>query len=214
MEINPINGPKFCLATVTASAGFLVSLAISPAFAGWVVGTILLSGLAVAAWIDTGKRVIPNWITYPLISLGVITNLVMSVIVNDGQSNSIGIQASLAGAMLCFLLMLVLYLAHATGGGDVKLAAAIGAFLGPYDGLMAIGWCHVIAGSVAAIWILSRIPFPKLIVSAFGYAKIAFLERRVPRVSIEVGSLANKRMPMAAFFALGVLITQLGYQLW
>lgn len=209
-----MNRRTLCLATTVASVGFWTSLVISPEFAGWLVGAILLLGLVVAAWIDTDRRVIPNWISYPLISFGVITNLVMTVTVDENQVNNVGIQASLTGAAICFFLMLVLYLANATGGGDVKLAAAIGAFLGPHDGLMAIGWCHLIAGIVAVIWMLSRLSFPMLIASVIGYAKIAVWERRAPRVSAEVCSLANKRMPMAAFFALGVIITQLGYQLW
>ncbi len=42
--------------------------------------------------------------------------------------------------------MLCMFLAGATGGGDVKLATALGAFLGPEIGLSAIAWCHVLAG--------------------------------------------------------------------
>lgn len=214
MEIESMHGRKISVVIAALSVGFLVSLVISPAWAGWLVGITLLVGLAAAAWIDTGRRIIPNWITYPMISFGVITNLVISIVAAENPTNGVGIQASLTGATLCFTLMLVVYLAQATGGGDVKLAAAIGAFLGPHDGLMAIGWCHLIAGIVAVIWMLSRVSFPKLITSTIDYAKIAFLQRGVPSVSLEVNRLANRRMPMAAFFALGVLFTQLGYQLW
>jgi prepilin peptidase CpaA len=62
----------------------------------------------------------------------------------------VGLGAALAGWAVGLLLMLPGYLIGATGGGDVKLFAAIGAFLGP--SLMFYALIHTaIAGALLAV---------------------------------------------------------------
>ena len=83
---------------------------------------ILLAILAVAAVLDVRNRRIPNLLTYPAIILGLglawfqggvplfLNHLIALTVVG--------------------LPMLILFLAGTLGGGDVKLMAAVGAFLG------------------------------------------------------------------------------------
>lgn len=83
---------------------------------------ILCAVLAVAAFIDVRTHRIPNWLTYPTILLG------FSLAFFNGGS------ALLANHLLGFfaagLPFLALFLNGSLGGGDVKLMAGVGAFLG------------------------------------------------------------------------------------
>jgi prepilin peptidase CpaA len=66
---------------------------------------------------------------------------------------------SLLGTLACGALMLVAYVCFATevGGGDVKLLAMIGGFLGPCEGLEAMLWTMVIAGVLAVLVLVWRV---------------------------------------------------------
>ena len=191
-----------------------ICIVVAPATAGYILLTYLSGVLLVASWIDTKTRLIPNRLTYPLVLFGIGGNLAMSVFVNDEVAGVVGIEESLKGTAFCFSLMLLLFLSNATGGGDVKLATAIGAFLGPEAGIQAIAWCHLLAGVFVLIWMLSRIHFTQVKRTTWAYAKACFFMGRLQPIALNFGSVAHKRIPMAAFFALGVLVTQLGFRLW
>ncbi|MDZ4851942.1 MAG: A24 family peptidase [Pirellulaceae bacterium] len=195
-------------------ATFSGCVLVAPEFAGWLMGASLAVAMLTASWIDTKTRLIPNRLTYPLILFGVVGNLAMSLFVSDEIAGVVGIEESLKGTGLCFSLMLLLFLSNATGGGDVKLATAIGAFLGPQDGIMAIAWCHVLAGIFVLVWMLSRVRMLQGLRSAWAYGETCILSRRLQPIALNFGSVAHKRIPMAAFFALGVLLTTLGFRLW
>ncbi len=88
----------------------------------WVTGLAIVTVAVAAGWFDVKERRIPNALTVPALGLA----LVLSV---PGGLPSLG--SSLAGAGLCLLLALPLFLVRGLGGGDVKLLVAFGAFLGP-----------------------------------------------------------------------------------
>ncbi|HQU43403.1 MAG TPA: A24 family peptidase, partial [Pirellulales bacterium] len=72
-----------------------------------------------------------------------------------GYLGAVGIEDSLAGLALCGGLMLVCYVLFRVGGGDVKLMAMMGAFLGVERGLEALLWTFVLAaclGIIALAW--------------------------------------------------------------
>lgn len=128
-----------------------------------MVCTAVLVGLLVVATItDVGWREIHNWTTYP----GIIIALLMSGIASgfgvdaidgtDTQVVAFGIVPftdSLFGFLSCAGMMLVCYVffAGGVGGGDVKLIAMIGAFLGVTSGLEAMLWTFVLSACMALI---------------------------------------------------------------
>lgn len=83
----------------------------------------MLAMLVIASCIDARSRRIPNWLTLSLASAGVAQSFVPGSLVTPGQS--------LLGLLLGFGIPMVLFVMGALGGGDVKLLAAVGAWLGP-----------------------------------------------------------------------------------
>lgn len=111
------------------SAGLAAGLA---AYFGWgwpLLGAALLTGyLLVLAWIDADTQLLPDCLTLPLLWLGLVFNLL---------SGQVSLEAALWGAIGGYGL---LWLVNAVfkqlrgkdglGGGDAKLLAALGAWLG------------------------------------------------------------------------------------
>jgi prepilin peptidase CpaA len=100
---------------------------------------------AVGAYTDWRTGHIPNWITFPAIALGPLIHLV-GYGVHDGLD--LGLLPSLVGIVICGLVPYVIFKIRvkgadgeeqgaAMGGGDVKLLAAVGGFLGPFLGIAA-----------------------------------------------------------------------------
>lgn len=108
---------------------------------------VLSAGLLVATVIDLRTRRIPNVLTASMAALG------LGLAAAGANENTIG--ASLAGLVFGLLLMLPGYALGATGAGDVKLMAAVGAILGPALVLLAF-ICTSIAGGVLALVIAVR----------------------------------------------------------
>jgi prepilin peptidase CpaA len=88
----------------------------------------LLGLLLVAAVIDVRQRRIPNWLTFGLILSGLARAAAFGI--PGGPANA------LAGLLAGAAVPLVLFILGALGGGDVKLLAGIGAWVGPRDAFL------------------------------------------------------------------------------
>ena len=89
----------------------------------------------VAAICDVRNRRIPNLLTFGAAAIGLIV-----ATLSHGLS---GAGMSAGGWLLALCLWLPLYALGGMGAGDVKLMAAIGAFLGPSTVFFEIGRAHV-----------------------------------------------------------------------
>lgn len=83
----------------------------------------LLALLALAATIDLRSRRIPNWLTLMLALTGLMQSL--TPVANTPFLSAVG------GLTIGFALAFALFALGALGGGDVKLLAGCGAWLGP-----------------------------------------------------------------------------------
>ncbi len=107
----------------------LVAVAMAVAATGlWPAGAaaavlVLAAGVGIAAWVDSRHGVIPDLLTAPLIVLGLAASFLAAPLVGGA--------AALAGAIVGAGCGLVVRWLGALGRGDVKLLAAIGAWLGP-----------------------------------------------------------------------------------
>ena len=109
-----------------------------PAFAY----ALLVTALLIVSFIDLAHMIIPDAVTLPGLAVGVAVSLLPS---------SIGFANAVAGACLgggIFLLIALIYPAG-MGGGDVKLIAMIGAFVGWQAVLVTIilsAFCGAVCG--------------------------------------------------------------------
>jgi len=98
-----------------------------------IVSAVIVT--AVAAYIDHRTGFIPNSVTLGGFAFALVARAGLAL----GSGGVSAIPASLGwalvGAIVCAIAPLVLYRAHALGGGDVKLFIALGAFLGPLGGM-------------------------------------------------------------------------------
>lgn len=94
-----------------------------PATPPVILEAVLLAMVIVAAATDIATRQIPNWITVPGALLGFAIQSYY-----DGLHGAL---LSLAGTAMGFSFFLLLHLAGGMGAGDVKLAGAVGALVGP-----------------------------------------------------------------------------------
>lgn len=131
---------------------------------------LLLALVGIAALTDIRSRKIYNWLTYPGIIgalglHGVGSLLASTQLVDEQRLRTLGwlpYQESLLGLFLCGAAMLVCYVLFGIGGGDVKLIAMIGAFLGPYEGLETMLWTFILGGAsgvAVLIWRLGLVRF-------------------------------------------------------
>jgi prepilin peptidase CpaA len=108
---------------------------------------VLAAGVLAATAIDLRTRRIPNGLTATMTGIGI-------ALAATGASGT-----SVAGSFLGFALGLVLMLPGyglgATGAGDVKLMAAVGAIVGPPLVVTAF-FCTAIAGGVLALAVAVR----------------------------------------------------------
>lgn len=128
-----------------------------------ILETVLLLLTGAATYTDLRWHKIYNWTTYPGILLGMLLNA--GQMRGAGGTVWDGLQESLSGFFLCGFILLVCFVLFQVGGGDVKLLAMVGAFLGPRRGLEVLLWTFVlgaVAGVVILIW---RVGFWRLVKS-------------------------------------------------
>ncbi len=126
----------------------------------------LLVLMIVATVTDVSQQKIYNWTTYSGILLAF---LLAGIATWSNQSfwSEIDIRASLIGFASCGAIMLVCFVLFQIGGGDVKLLAMVGAFLGLEAGIESLLWTFVIGGATAMIILIWRIGFLKLVKRVF-----------------------------------------------
>jgi len=108
---------------------------------------ILIPSVLLASWFDYAQRRVPNWLNALLI--------VMGFIVQACYFGTAGLATGTLGLLTGFGLLIVPWLMHGMGAGDVKLMAAIGVWLGPLLTLYSFALGAVIGGLAAAVMILS-----------------------------------------------------------
>jgi prepilin peptidase CpaA len=131
-----------------------------------VVTVLLVALLAVATVTDLTRHKVYNWTTYPGILAALGLNAVGSLLaaasaVDPGTLESVvgwvGLSWSLVGLAACGGVLLLCFVLFKVGGGDVKLMAMMGAFLGPERGIEAMLWTFVLGGCMGLIVLIWRV---------------------------------------------------------
>ncbi len=122
--------------------------------------TVLLLGLILVATVtDLLWHKIYNWTMYP----GILAALGLNAL-GWGLTELLD---GVVGLLACGFLMLFCYVMFRIGGGDVKLVAMLGAFLGLEKGIEAMLWTFVLGGCMGLIVLIWRVGPGRLIVRGF-----------------------------------------------
>ncbi len=132
--------------------------------------TLVVALVFLAAATDLWRQQIYNWLTYGGALAALAINAAGSAIEQNASAADlaqvgqwhrwlgwIGLGESAAGWAACGFLMLVAFVFFQIGGGDVKLLAMIGAFLGLERGLETLLWTFVLGASAAVILLIWRV---------------------------------------------------------
>jgi len=126
----------------------------------WAYG-VLVVVLAAAAIDDVCTGKIHNWITYPAILIGLVVPALIIALGYYFGHDAFGPQRvtladALIGLLVGFVPMFVAWRVGGVGGGDAKLAAAIGALAGWKFALATLFYGFAVAGVMALIVTLRR----------------------------------------------------------
>ena len=147
---SPISWRYFVVEGLAVALGVLVLWALGPGWAAlraFVLGLILIA----VTFIDLETQLIPDRVTVP----GIVAGLALSLVPSPRGLAWAVIGALVAGGIFYVIAVVSAMLLgqEAMGGGDVKLAAMLGAFLGWPHVLVAI-FLAVMAGGVGAVVLL------------------------------------------------------------
>jgi prepilin peptidase CpaA len=117
-----------------------------------VAAALLFLTLGIAATTDVISRKVYNWLTWPAIALGLGLGYAIGG-VGSSPWEAHSLVSHLAGLGLGFGLMMIGWWSRAVGGGEVKLAGAVGALGGFPFMIPALFWSSVV-GAIIAIWVL------------------------------------------------------------
>lgn len=150
--------------------------------------------LAVATITDLRNRRIPNWLTLPFLVAGLVAQVAMHGWSGAGQS--------LAGIALGAVIFGVLAAMGGMGMGDLKLCAAIGAWVGPSQLMIALVFTGLAGGAFALAWALCG-GFLGELLRGSGQLLLGGTQRG----DLSLSNPRARKMPYAPAIALGTLLS-------
>lgn len=170
----------------------LHSIALWPTLAVVIVATVT----------DLRSRRIPNWLVVPFLLAG----LLMSAITHGWS----GLGQSLLGVLAAFLTMGIFCYLGGLGMGDLKLCAAIGAWVGPTQLFVALIMTSIAGGIMALCWMIAG-GFMTETLGRMGSLLKGFANNGLkPHATIVLSNPAGRKMPYAPAIAIGTIFSFLG----
>jgi prepilin peptidase CpaA len=175
-------------------ASSFAATATPMSFGGILMCVPLIGLLTWAAAIDVRSRRIPNWLTLSVILTGVAQSFTWAHTASPGDAG--------LGLLTGFGLTFVLFAIGALGGGDVKLLAGVGAWLGPWHTLQIfaaaaiIGMLIVLVQAAAQRRVLKLFRNSAVIAMTFAHAGPDGLEQAA-ETGKSCSSTENKPLPYA-----------------
>lgn len=150
---------------------------------------VALFATVVAAVTDLRQFRIPNWLTLPLLPLGLLYHI--------SVGGLDGVMASGMGALVGFTLLFPLYLTGGMGAGDVKLMAGLGAWLKTTPTLEVLVISCLFAGAYALVLlVVNRRP---------SQSKAAHVARRV-EAGVASADRRIRLIPFGVMIAAGLVV--------
>jgi prepilin peptidase CpaA len=160
-----------------------------------LVCTVLAAGL-----FDLRYRRIPNWLSLSAIAIGLGANLFLFALH--------GFVFALLGMGCSLLIYVPLYLVRGMGAGDVKLMAAIGAIVGPWNWLGIFLFTALLGGLVSLLYVLLRRRMHQTFLN-LGMIVSDLLRVRLPakrEARLDIRHAEALRLPHGAVIALGAIV--------
>jgi prepilin peptidase CpaA len=155
--------------------------------------------LAVATFTDLRSRRIPNWLVLPFLSVGIV--------LSGWLEGWHGIGQSFAGLGLGLLIYGILFWMGGMGAGDVKLCAAIGAWIGPGQLLIAVVITAMAGGIMVLCWGAFG-GFLKELCTGAGDLAFGWKERGMRLdPAMALSNPLKRKMPYAPAIAIGTLMS-------
>ena len=162
-----------------------------------------LTVLAIATATDLRSRRIPNWLVLPF--------LVAGIAVSIWQHGWHGLGQSVAGIALGAASFGVLFCMGGMGMGDVKLIAAIGAWVGAAQLVTAMVFTGLAGGLIAVCWAL-RGGFLGELLTGSGELMFGWRQRGLkPHPELTLSNPRARKMPYAPAIAIGTLLSFFGH---
>ncbi len=180
-------------------------LALTPvSWQVWSFAILALSMCMAVDW-DLREHRIPNTLILFLLSTGLALQTLGPA---NGQGGlfayfpgALGLGTALLGALVGLALFLPLYLLRAMGAGDVKLMAALGAFVGTSD-VIGLALFVLVAGGVIGV---ARMLFKRNTQQVLGNVKLIVVGMSPGGKRFDAATQSVDRMPYALSFAAGLV---------
>lgn len=163
----------------------------------WIAWWPTVAVLAVATFTDLRSRRIPNLLVLPFMALGLVVSTI-----NGGWH---GLVHSLAGLVLGGTVFGVLAAMGGMGMGDVKLCAAIGAWIWSRQMFVALVLTGLAGGVLALAWAIFG---GFLLELALNFLRL-IAGRKLPEQTLE--NPLTRKMPYAPAIAIGTLVSFLAH---
>jgi prepilin peptidase CpaA len=174
----------------------------------WFVWWPTLIVLVVATFTDLRSRRVPNWLVLPFLVAGIVFSPWRPDWNGRGQwFGWSGLGQSFAGLTLAVLIYGFLFWMGGMGAGDVKLCAAIGAWIGPSQLLLALILTGLAGGIMVLCWAVYA-GFLKELFTGAGELLFGWKRRGMARdPDLVLANPLKRKMPYAPAIAIGTLMS-------
>ena len=162
--------------------------------------TAIVLGIGLIACVfDVRTRRIPNALTFSAALAGLLFHF--------AQSGAAGAQFAASGWVVGLLLLIPFFVVGGMGGGDVKLVAALGAWLGPSHTFWLAIYANLAGGAMAICLALSRGYLRRAVTNVGTILRFWSIEgiKAVPGFTLE--SSASPRLAYAIPILVGTMVT-------
>jgi prepilin peptidase CpaA len=150
--------------------------------------------LAIATFTDLRSRRIPNWLVVPFMACGLL--------ISGVRGGWHGLEHSFGGLMLGLTVFGVVAVMGGMGMGDVKLCAAIGAWIWSQQLFLALVLTGIAGGMMALVWAAAGGFLGELFTST---GQLIFGKKRDGELNLD--NPLTRKMPYAPAIAIGTLIS-------
>ncbi len=206
------------LAVAWTQHALLTQTNTSAVFVGLSASELLVVVLLItASYTDMRWQKIYNWSIYPVLAWSAVIACLHSLGLHMEVGpqrlpvevlGSLGITEFAIGTMGCGFVMLVPYRMAHGGAGDVKLAMALGGLLGFLPALVGIAFGYILAAGYVLAASLVRADLRSLIPTLARMLGHRCVHSGIAPPSPARAAALQQPIPLAGFFAMGVVISQ------